>query len=748
MKKHSGKPRVLLVDDEAIIALAQKSALEERGYEVTIAASGEAAIKAAAEDPGLGIVLMDIDLGKGIDGTEAARRLLAIRDIPVIFLSSHTNDETIERTERISSYGYVVKDSGIAVLEASIKMARRLFEARAEEKARRKALEELEARQRATLRSIGDGVISCDSRGKVTALNLVAEELTGWAAEDAIGRDVEDVFDISNALTGEKARNPVSRALAEGLVVGLANHTCLKSRSGESRQIADSCAPIRDAEGRVFGAVLVFRDVSDEYARNEALRASEAALQRRNELLSTLLDNLSVGVFMVEAPSGRPLIANEAAKRFLGRGIMPDARRESLAEVYAARKLGEEGLYPTEEMPIVRALRGESSCVDDMAVTRPDGTETILEVCGSPIRDEEGKVWAGIVSFMDITERRESERAIRDARRRLEAILRGTNAGTWEWNVKTGECSFNERWAEIVGYSLEELKPLSIETWIRLTHPEDRKLSEEALKRHFSGLSDYYEAECRMRHKDGRWVWVLDRGAVDERDGNGAPLMMYGTHQDITARKEAEESIRALLAEKELILKEVHHRVKNNMATILSLLELQASALMDDAAKAALKDAANRVMGMSILYDKLYRSKDFSGMPVGEYLESLVGELVSQFPEGPGVRVEAGFDELRLDAKVLVPLGIIVNELVTNAMKYAFRGREGGRLAIEARRAGGGMELTIQDDGPGFDPDGASGEGFGLIMARALCEQIGATLELSASGGARATIRLAIGEQA
>ena len=119
-------------------------------------------------------------------------------------------------------------------------------------------------------------------------------------------------------------------------------------------------------------------------------------------------------------------------------------------------------------------------------------------------------------------------------------IIQGTNLGTWEWNVQTGETVFNERWAEIVGYSLKELRPVSLKTWTTLCHPEDLKKSEEELQKHFNGESSYYEIECRMKHKKGHWVWVLDRGRVFTWTDAGEPEWMVGSHQEITARKEQE----------------------------------------------------------------------------------------------------------------------------------------------------------------------------------------------------------------
>lgn len=123
---------------------------------------------------------------------------------------------------------------------------------------------------------------------------------------------------------------------------------------------------------------------------------------------------------------------------------------------------------------------------------------------------------------------------------RLQAILDGTNIGTWEWNVQTGETRFNERWADIVGYTLEELAPVSIDTWMRLAHPKDLEASGIQLEEHFRGERAFYDIRCRMKHKDGHWVWVHDRGRVMTWTGDGKPLMMFGTHADITDLKQAE----------------------------------------------------------------------------------------------------------------------------------------------------------------------------------------------------------------
>ncbi|MFZ5484464.1 MAG: EAL domain-containing protein [Pseudomonadota bacterium] len=144
---------------------------------------------------------------------------------------------------------------------------------------------------------------------------------------------------------------------------------------------------------------------------------------------------------------------------------------------------------------------------------------------------------------IDISAQKQQESEIIAQRAKLNDILEGTHVGTWVWNVRTGAIEFNERWAEIVGHTLADLAPVTIETWTALAHPDDLKRSGELLERHFAGVLSQYECEARMRHKAGHWVWVLDRGKVSSWTEDGKPLLMSGTRQDITERKTAEQAL-------------------------------------------------------------------------------------------------------------------------------------------------------------------------------------------------------------
>jgi len=238
----------------------------------------------------------------------------------------------------------------------------------------------------------------------------------------------------------------------------------------------------------------------------------------------------------------------------------------------------------------------------------------------------------------------------------------------------------------------------------------------------------------------GDRVWILV-DAVPRLDPNGAVRDVICTFREITRRKMAEDRVRALLEEKELILREVHHRIKNNMAVMMGLLSLQANLSPQPAVAEALEKASGRLRSMALLYEHLYQSQDHGALSLAEYLPSLAREIVAALPSAFPIDLVMEVDEARLDAKRLSSLGIIVNELVTNAVKYAFAGRAAGRLDLVARVRDGRLKLEVRDDGiglpTGFDPEATTG--FGLRLIDSLAKQLDGSFSIGPApkGGSR-----------
>ncbi|WP_314322988.1 EAL domain-containing protein [Comamonas aquatica] len=214
-------------------------------------------------------------------------------------------------------------------------------------------------------------------------------------------------------------------------------------------------------------------------------------------------------------------------------------------------------------------------------------------------------------------------------RSRLQEILDATRAGIWEWNVQTGACVFNERWAQMLGYTLEEIRPWTVDTWTRLTHPDDLAPTMERLELHFARKTQYYESEMRMRHKDGHWVWVSDRGRLISRTPEGLPLVMNGTHIDITESKIANDAIW-------------------QQANYDSLTQLPNRLLLNDRLTDVLKRAErsqNKVALIFIDLDHFKEVNDTLGHPVGDQLIIQAGARIRRSVRESDTVARLGGDE-------------------------------------------------------------------------------------------------------
>jgi PAS domain S-box-containing protein len=264
------------------------------------------------------------------------------------------------------------------------------------------------------------------------------------------------------------------------------------------------------------------------------------AAERRERTLAHLLDVMPEGVVVCNQV-GQLNLFNAAARDWHGTDplAIPQSDWAQHLQLYAVD--GARLLEP-EEIPLVRAWQGERIDNIEMCILSLKHAPRWVLCSGGPVRTPNGDNDGAVVVMRDITVRRSAMEQLEIERQRLEMVVSGTRAGTWEWNVQTGETRFNERWAEIVGYSLQELEPISVHTWQGLMHPEDLQTSQAMLQEHFRGERDHYELACRMRHKAGHWIWVQVRGRVQSWSGPGHALWMAGTHLEVSAMKAAEEA--------------------------------------------------------------------------------------------------------------------------------------------------------------------------------------------------------------
>lgn len=289
----------------------------------------------------------------------------------------------------------------------------------------------------------------------------------------------------------------------------------------------------------------------------------------------------------------------------------------------------------------------------------------------------------------------------------------------------------NESALRMYGYSREEL--LGSPNTIISAEPELTKVSTQAP---IGILPLRYH-----RKKDGT-VFPVEI-ALSAATLNGVDVVI-GAARDITERVEASRKITALLREKDLILREAHHRVKNNMASVISLLSFHRRSHMDSPAGAILLEAMAKVQSMGILYDKLYRSENTGAIEVGEYLSGLLERALELFERRGSIALKVEVAAITMDAARLAPLGIVLNELLTNSIKHAFGECPSPRIEVEGRLSGPDLILVYRDNGQGLpeDPPSESPEGFGLQLIAGLVAQLGGTVQAESAGGARYTIRI------
>jgi len=913
---------ILLVEDEAIIAAVETKALRQYGYNVITAGSGDEALEIFRENKAIDLILMDIDLGKGIDGPDTARKILEERDIPVVFLSGHTEPEVVEKTEKITSYGYVVKNSGITVLDASIKMAFKLFEANIK-------LVKKDIIHDNILKNLRDTLYKLNFRtGRYDFISPSIFDITGFTSEECINMGVQGLIEYIHPDDRPEVENYfMHRSL------GQKTHNFLEYRirykDGEYRWVSDSCSVIFDDSGNPDYIIGNVRDINESKNIAQELQLKNEELTATNEEFEAALEELSAsnselyqtqivlneseekyrslfsgnrdGIVFINQ-NGQFIDANRSYCDMLGYtidelrnmenfyAITPEKCHKPEKEIWNGKLIpdGYSGLYEKEYIhkdgsifpvelhaftvpdrtgevmylwAVVRNISERKSAESSLRASEEkfrllvenshdiiytimaDGILTFVspswtailghpvnQVVGQPfdifvhpddvpecavriskiiekgekqegveyrvkhadgswywhtsntvpLRDENGVIvgFEGIAK--DITVNKRAEAEIKKQNEKLEMLNEELNAAMRKLEtanrelVETSEAlqekqktlqeseakyssyaenapdgvfvsdknghfiEVNKAASLLTGYTREELLQMSYSDFITVESLE----TEFAYFKTLSGTGSVIGELCFM-HKDGTNRWAsLD--AVKITDS-----LFIDFIKDITDRKLAEDKIKALIAEKELILKEVHHRVKNFMNNITGLLMMQADSQEDSSVASALGDAISRVKSMSLLYDKLFISHGFPEISVASYLSTLVDEIIANFPNRAKVRVVKRLDDLPLEVNKLQPLGIIVNELITNIMKYAFTGRSDGLIEVSLAMPGNCLRLVIKDNGIGI-PEPVSfknSTGFGMQLVDMLASQIGATIKLEREGGTSFVLELTPGKR-
>jgi hypothetical protein len=505
-------------------------------------------------------------------------------------------------------------------------------------------------------------------------------------------------------------------------------------RDGSILWVRNTPVPHYDADNNLMEYDSIIADITERKIAETALKESEGRYRlivEKNPELILLLRN------------GKYIYANNAGAETLG-----FKSPEDVVGIELGKTITQETMFEIKKRE-QRAMNGEINPSIELMFIRPDGSQCLTESASFPINLPDGP--AVLVMGKNITEKRELQNQVAADYEKYKTIA--DLIYDWEfWIGPDGRMIYSSPSCErITGYTKDEFinDPFLLR---RIVFPDD--INSSCIKdNEVNRFPEENETEFRITARDGSVKWVGHTcRAVYDNAGNFTGRR--GSNRDITeqkkARMETEEAfdiIKALLKEKDLLLSEVHHRIKNNMNTISGLLMLQAASMSDGAAVSALNDARSRVQSMMLMYDKLYRSEDYRRMHIKDYFEKFIDEIFIIFENSRQITIIKNIDDIILDTNIIFPMGIAINELITNAFKYAFPDGRVGSIKICVSKSGNEITLAVSDDGKGLPDEVAASKsgGFGLNLVAALAEQIGGEVNIFNDNGTRVEIVFTVG---
>ena len=336
--------------------------------------------------------------------------------------------------------------------------------------------------------------------------------------------------------------------------------------------------------------------------------------------------------------------------------------------------------------------------------------------------------------FVSALEHQEAELALRESEKRFRMMADSAPVLIWMSGANSLFNYFNKRWLDFTGRNLEQEVGKG---WFKGIHPEDVQYYLENYRVNFY-THQSFTVEYRLRREDGEYRWILNQG-VPRFNLNGKFAGYIGSCIDISDRKKAEEQIQDSLQEKEILLKEIHHRVKNNLHIISNLLDLQSDYIEDQKVQELFADSQNRIQSMALIHEQLYQSKNLAEVDFSEYIHALIDNLFCSYADResiiqPIINVEA----ITLNLETAIPCGLLINELVTNSFKHAFPNNESGEICVELHQdRQEKVYITIKDNGIGIPPDIdlQNISSLGLKLVRILCKQLKAEIDFDGCQG-------------
>ncbi len=514
----------------------------------------------------------------------------------------------------------------------------------------------------------------------------------------------------------------VSRRSAMETVLHTRNPLRLEDRHA-GKHYEHTLHPVLDATGKTTRIAFSTRDVSER-------RQLEETLQSTVHFLRLLLESSrSVGIISTDR-QGAIHFWNTGAAQIFGHPADEVVGTRALAG-FLVREADQSRLLDI----VARVIGAGETIQESFAFRRKDERERMIRFTFSPEIEPNGAVQGMLLIGEDITEQERSRQETVEAERQLRLLAFTLNCAKDAFvitDLKNSVLYINQAFTDTYGYTEEEIFGKDVMIIRSATVPAE--LSDRIRQ---GTRASGWSGEIMNRRKNGD-EFPVELWTSTVRNDQGEPVALVGVAREITERRRTEDQIKASLAEKEVLLKEIHHRVKNNLQIITSLLSLQSGKVNLPEMQSVLRESQTRVKSMALVHEELYQSDNFSRVDFADYIQRLTTNLFHTYQTGPvAVSLAVDVQEVFLTVDTAIPCGLIVNELVSNALKHAFPDGREGRVTIQLSAVGPVYVLTVADDGIGLaeDIDPETVESLGLQLVDTLTHQLGGAMRIHRDHG-------------
>lgn len=481
----------------------------------------------------------------------------------------------------------------------------------------------------------------------------------------------------------------------------------IKAADGKYHWLIDSASPRFLEDGTFAGFIGSGIDITERKKAEKVIKDSEKRFR-------AMADNSPVMIWMTDENNQLEYM-NKTKLDFLGQK-KDDLTFNSWIE----------SRHPDDREKFLKILsnsaKEKKGFSVEIRVKDAEGNYRWLLDSAAPKFSEDGSFAGFIGSGVDITERRVAEKVIKDSEERFRRMADSSPVMIWMTDSQNNLEYMNKTKLQFLGKGKNEM---TYQTWLDSRHPDDRDAFLKALVNAALNKKPF-SIEVRVKNADGDYRWLLDSAAPRFSD-DGTFAGFIGSGIDITEEKAFRAYLQKSLKEKEVLLMEIHHRVKNNLQIITSLLSLQSSRVKDEDTLEIFRTSQDRVRSMALLHEKLYKSEDIHRINIREYFDDLISYLLTSYNQLDKVKVNLNIIDIQIDINLSITLGLIINELISNSIKHAFKGKSSGEIYVELSRTNkmDELQLVVSDNGIGMpkDFDVENSDTLGLELVRTLVTQ-------------------------